>query len=56
LIEIAKRSLLLSIPEIASSAGMSSAVVMESQFKRTHDPYCAALIIGRKGPGKVDEK
>jgi hypothetical protein len=26
------------------------------QFKRIHDPYCVALIIGRKGPGKFDEK
>ena len=51
------------VGEIASAAQPGTMIVVvgdhpihAGQFKRTHDPYCVALIIGRKGPCKFDEK
>ena len=46
------------IGEIANAAQPGTMIVIvgdhpihAGQFKRTHDPYCVALIIGGKGPG-----
>ena len=51
------------VGEIAGAAQPGTMVVFvgdhpihAGQFKRTHDPYYVALIIGGKDPGKVDEK
>lgn len=49
------------VGEIAGAAQPETMMVVvgdhpihAGQFKRSHDPYCVALIIGRKGPGKSE--
>ena len=51
------------VGEIARAAQPETMIVVvgdhpihAGKFKRTHDPYCVALIIGRKDPGKFNEK